>query len=1021
MTPMLKHIKSVSSTREKKLRKQRFGPLFTPWHPGVGTRSRFLASCFTAENNDDEPDVESGTVRGTILLLVCLRRRRIIMKKRSDFTRLIQLWGIIFLSGFGVCILLIEMIGSSRDFNSRAAQMRLRHIDQQKQLIKREVYQVVDYINFKKAQREALTQTKIKTRVYEAYSIAHTIYQQNKSTKSKAEIQKIIIDALRAVRFENESGYYFINRMDGVAVLSVSSYGLEGENLINLSDANGKYMVREMIDVAEKSGEGFCEYYWKKPNAHRNDYKKISFIKRFEPFNWFIGTGLYVDDVEAQIESELLVTISKIRFGKEGYIFVNRLNGNALVANGKLFSGTKKVWEVFNKYPKKMQDYFAKAHNAAFEPDGDYIYYSHIKLTNPDKDSPKVSFIYGLPDMQWLVGAGVYLDDVEADIIALQIELNNQIKVRLVYLITTTLIIGFFFLVLFNRLSRRLNTDFDLFISFFQKAASSDESINRDLIQFNELDRIAENVNRMLSDRREAEDALRLNEAKLEDLSCDWIWEMSKDGFYTYASPQVETILGYRPDEITGRSLSDLSQTGDPRRNGEIIREMMEKTGENLAFEHVKLHKDGRPVFLERSGVPIFDQHGTLTGYRGIDRDITERKRSESELIQAQAYITNIIDSMPSVLIGVDAGGVITQWNLEAANMTGVNSETAVGKKIGEVIPRLASEMQRVEKAIKTRTVQVETQRSILNENDFYFEDITVFPLITNGAAGAVIRLDNVTDRVRMKEMMIQSEKMLSVGGLAAGMAHEINNPLAGMMQTADVMQNRLTDVEMPANRRVAEENNLSMQGLKVYMEERGILRMLSTICESGLRVAGIVDNMLSFARKGDDRIESIDLTELIDKTLELASTDYDFKQQYDFKLIQIEKEYEREHYIVSCEGGKIQQVLLNIFRNGAQVMQEAGVEMPRLIIRLHRETERDMVVIEIEDNGPGMDEETCKRVFEPFFTTKPSGVGTGLGLSVSYFIITETHGGEMTIESRHGSGANFIIRLPVERKGVTE
>ncbi len=113
------------------------------------------------------------------------------------------------------------------------------------------------------------------------------------------------------------------------------------------------------------------------------------------------------------------------------------------------------------------------------------------------------------------------------------------------------------------------------------------------------------------------------------------------------------------------------------------------------------------------------------------------------------------------------------------------------------------------------------------------------------------------------------------------------------------------------------------------------------------------------------------------------------------------------------CEGAKIQQVLLNILRNGAQAMQEAGTESPLFIVRTRLEKSRKMVRLEIEDNGPGMDEATRKRVFEPFYTTKPTGEGTGLGLSVSYFIITENHHGEMNVESNPGSGAKFIIRLP--------
>jgi signal transduction histidine kinase len=234
------------------------------------------------------------------------------------------------------------------------------------------------------------------------------------------------------------------------------------------------------------------------------------------------------------------------------------------------------------------------------------------------------------------------------------------------------------------------------------------------------------------------------------------------------------------------------------------------------------------------------------------------------------------------------------------------------------------------------------------------------------------------------------------------------------MMQSAEVMSMRLGgDMNLPANLKAAEEAGTTMEAIKSFMEARSIPRMINAINESGRRVTAIVDNMLSFARKSDAQVSSHDLSDLMDKTLELARTDYDLKKQYDFKQIKIHKEYEENLPLVPCEGAKIQQVLLNILRNGAQAMHAAETKNPQFIVRTQFKKEKELLIIEIEDNGPGMDEETCKRVFEPFYTTKPVGVGTGLGLSVAYFIITENHRGELAVESRPGSGAKFIIRLP--------
>lgn len=399
-----------------------------------------------------------------------------------------------------------------------------------------------------------------------------------------------------------------------------------------------------------------------------------------------------------------------------------------------------------------------------------------------------------------------------------------------------------------------------------------------------------------------------------------------------------------------------------------------------------------------------------------LDQEVAMRRQAEKDLRHLRNYLYNIINSMPSVLVGVDIEGKVTEWNKKAEEYTGIIADVALGQNLPSVLPLMASEMGKIFESIRTRELKQELKRPNQSESAVKFEDVTIFPLIVNGIEGAVIRIDDVTEKVRMEEIMIQSEKMLSVGGLAAGMAHEINNPLAGIVQNADVMGKRLTDTDMPANIRAADEIGVSMDVIKAFMEKRGILRMLLAINESGYRIADIVSNMLNFARKSNSSVSTHNLAELLDNTLEIAAIDYNLKKQYDFRSVEIVKEYAENVPLISCEAAKIQQVLLNLFRNGAQAMQEMKIENPRLIIRTRFDDLKKMVVIEIEDNGPGIDNATRKRIFEPFFTTKPVGLGTGLGLSVSYFIITENHGGEMVVESDAGKGTTFIIRLPLEK-----
>lgn len=387
--------------------------------------------------------------------------------------------------------------------------------------------------------------------------------------------------------------------------------------------------------------------------------------------------------------------------------------------------------------------------------------------------------------------------------------------------------------------------------------------------------------------------------------------------------------------------------------------------------------------------------------------DIQERQKAEARIMFAEAYIRNILDSMPSMIISVDTAGRVTQWNHQAYQITGVPQEQAVGRFFEEIFPDAPVSMKRILEAIEGREPLRLHSISEQQGDVSVFLDVTVYPLVTNNIRGAVIRVDDVSAKVRMEEMMIQSAKMLSVGGLAAGMAHEINNPLAAILQSMQVVKSRIS-LDLPANRALSDELGFSMEQLREYLERRGCLRMLDSILESGKRAARIVENMLSFSRKGGGTKLPVDMADLLDRTVELAVSEHGLH----FRDIGIEREYALDAPQVLCEESKIQQVFYNLLRNGAQAMAAAKTGNPRFILRVF--PEGNMVCIEIEDNGPGMPEEQRKRIFEPFFTTKKVGEGTGLGLSVSYFIVVENHGGTLEVDSAPGQGALFIIRLPV-------
>ena len=483
---------------------------------------------------------------------------------------------------------------------------------------------------------------------------------------------------------------------------------------------------------------------------------------------------------------------------------------------------------------------------------------------------------------------------------------------------------------------------------------------------------------------------------------------ISPSGTTTFINPAGESITGYRRDEIIGKNWWQTFFPKDSYRQAEKLFSHFKK-GDVRNHEITMTAKGGlkRIIlwnFLNKTGTD-----GNLIEITGFGTDITQRKQAEEKIRHLRNYLVNIIDSMPSVLVGVDNETRITQWNREAEKQTGIGQREAMGRYIIDVFPRMAAEMEKIKIAMRNRQAQESSKVLRQCDGETRYENVTVYPLLTNGVEGAVIRVDDVTERVRLEDMMIQSEKMLSVGGLAAGMAHEINNPLAGIIQNAEMVQRRLTE-DLPSNQKAAEAAGTSMDEIRAYLESRRLNRMLSHIHTSGHRAAEIVKNMLSFARKGGSNFAAHDLAKLLDQSVSLAKTDYDLKKQYDFRQIKIVREYDPGLSKIRCEASKIQQVFLNILKNGAEAMAENIEAAPQFILRLMRDN--DMVRVEVEDNGPGMEEAVRRRLFEPFFTTKAVGVGTGLGMSVSYFIITENHGGEMKVESTPGHGTKFTIRL---------
>jgi len=776
--------------------------------------------------------------------------------------------------------------------NAESEKNRENYISSQKEKIRAEVINIVNYIKYQKSLAEVRLKKDTKERTYQAYDIAFHIYEKNKASKPLSSIKKMVYDALYAVSWDDGEGYFFAEDMQGTELINRNNPELEGKNIIDLQDNKGNYLVKDIIAVAKSpQREGYCSYYWNKPEHPGVLVPKISFVKYFKPFDWVLGNGKYVDDEENEIKHEILTRLEKMRLDSDRYFFAGKWDGVTLA--GPLKGKNNLNIEDVNGI-RIVQKLIATAKNG-----GGFVGYIMPSL-GKSQLRPKISYVMAMPDWEWYIGSGIHVDKIETVISEKQKDLEERIKSHLIdYGITLAiwLVIIFATVKLF---SYRIRRNLESFSSFFSNASSDCVKIDLKSIHFTEFLKLAEYANNMIDRKQEAENAM------------------------------LESNKKYR---VLFDSSRDAIILSDP-------------------FQGLM---DCNPAALEMFGIKNKNEILQL----GLDL-FSPKLQTDGSLSSEKAKII--------ILKAMEKGSYIFEW-------------------------------------VYKRLPDTEFTASVLLTKIYFDNKPVLFGTIRN-----------ITEQKKTHEIIIQTEKMLSVGGLAAGMAHEINNPLAGLMQTADVLAQRLgKNMNIPATQKAAEEAGISLDGLKNFMQSRDVPRMLTAIKDSGMRIAKIVNNMLSFARKGDSQKSLNSITELLDRTLELATIDYDLNKQYDFKKIAIVREYESNSPPILCEASKIQQVILNLLRNGAQAMQDAETENPRFAIRTWYEEDQKMVYVEIEDNGPGINKNIRRRIFEPFFTTKAVGTGTGLGLSVSYFIITENHGGELVVVSEPGTGAKFCIGLPIE------
>jgi PAS domain S-box-containing protein len=415
------------------------------------------------------------------------------------------------------------------------------------------------------------------------------------------------------------------------------------------------------------------------------------------------------------------------------------------------------------------------------------------------------------------------------------------------------------------------------------------------------------------------------------------------------------------------------------------------RNGPVREFETSFTRKDGKIIDTLLTVYPVFGEDGNLKFLEGNLSDITGKKQAARELHNLRKHLSKIIDSMPSILVGVDTEGMVTLWNKTAEQNTGLTAEKVKGKYLPDIFPRMSNEMRKIALSIKTGEVIQHKRRAVRAGNDTCPEDITIFPLIGDNINGAVIRIDDVTKECELERQLNHSRKMDAIGQLAGGIAHDFNNVLSAVIGAGELLKSPDAGLEPKA------------------------IELVDMILQASTRAADLTAKLLAFGRKGRIASSVVDIHEIIDNTISILASTID-------KIVKISVSTRALHHTVVGDVSGLHNALINMGINASNAMPDGG----SLIIATEnvfldpvycRNSAFDIepgeyVEIQMRDTGCGIPVENIRRVFEPFFTTSEEESGTGLGLAAVYGTVQD-HQGAISVYSEVGKGSLFKILLP--------
>jgi len=494
---------------------------------------------------------------------------------------------------------------------------------------------------------------------------------------------------------------------------------------------------------------------------------------------------------------------------------------------------------------------------------------------------------------------------------------------------------------------------------------------------------------RDITERKRAEEALRQSEEKyrtiLEEME-DSYFEVDLGGHLTFVNNSVCRDLGYSGEELIGMSYKGFTVEENIESVFRVFNEVYRTGVPNKGFPWETIRKDGVCGFAETSVSTLRNDKGEIIGFRGVGRDITERKRMEEALRQSEENYRALFNSAVIGMVVLDAETMkVVMANQAALNMFGLSS---VDEAIAlNPIDLIVSEDR--ERALESTVKDMFEQdlrrayefRAMTKDGREIWISTMGARIMQGGKLAGLISFTDITEQKRQSERLMMTDRLASLGELAAGTAHELNNPLTSIIGFSQLLMEKETPDDIREDLKLI--NNEAQRAVKVTRD------------------------LLTFARKHAPVKQHNQINNIIEDVLELRA--YEYKANG----IEVERHLAPDLPEIMVDYFQMQQVLFNIIINAEYFMTQAH---NKGTLTITTKKQNSSVVISIADAGPGILPENLRRIFDPFFTTKEAGSGTGLGLSICHGIVTE-HGGQIYVKSQLGKGATIFVELPINSR----